>query len=170
MAWKVDPDKSKIEFLVKHVQVTTVRGRFKSFEGTLDMNEADPPASSVEGWVDTASIETGIGPRDNSLRSPGRFNVQQYPKMTFKSTRVGDFEGDTFKVYGDLTIKDITRPIVIDILNKGEVPTSGDERRWAFGATFEVNRKDFDIKWNFLMDLLVADEIKGDLDLEFVQE
>jgi polyisoprenoid-binding protein YceI len=170
MAWKVDPDRSKIEFLVKHLQVTTVRGRFESFGGTLDMNEEDPPASSVEGWVDTASIGTGIGPRDSDLRRPGRFSVKQYPKMTFKSTRVGDFEGDTFKVYGDLTIKDITRPIVIDIVNKGEVPISRDERRWAFGATFEVNRKDFDIQWNVLMDLLVGEEIRGDLDLEFVQE
>lgn len=173
MAWKVDPDHSKIEFFVRHLVVTTTRGRFESFEGTLNMDEESPPSSSVQGTVDTASIRTGISMRDNNLRSKGRFDVKNFPKMTFRSTRVGDFEGNTFKVYGNLTIKDITRPVVFDIVNKGELPGTGDQRRWAFGASLVVNRKDFDIKWSWLFELgtlFVAEEIRGELDLQFVQE
>jgi len=173
MAWKVDPNQSKIEFLVTHLKVTTVRGRFESLEGTLDMNEEDPQASTVQGTVDSASVKTGISLRDNSLRAPGRFDAQRFPKISFRSTRIGPFEGNRFQVFGDLTIKDITRPVVFDIVNKGEVQAGEGERRWAFGATIVVNRKDFDIKWNPLMEvggMFVNDEIKGELEMLMVQE
>lgn len=173
MTWKVDPKRSSIEFLVEHLRVTTVRGRFESFEGMLEMVEEDPQASSVAGTVEVASLKTGISMRDSNLRSAGRFDAGRFATIGFRSTRVGDFEGDTFKVYGDLTIKDITRPVVFDIVNKGEMPAEEGKRRWAFGASIMLNRKDFDIKWNPLMEaggLLVSDEIKGELELQFVQE
>ena len=173
MAWKVDPESSKMEFLVKHLRVTTVRGRFESFEGMLEMLEEAPQASSVAGTVDVASIKTGISLRDGNLRGAGRFDAGRFPKMSFQSTRIGEFEGDNFQVYGDLTIKDINRPVVFYIVNKGEMPAKDGKRRWAFDASIVVNRKDFDIKWNAFFEtggLFVGDEIKGELELQFVQE
>ena len=173
MAWIVDPKSSSVELVAQHLQVTTVRGRFDIFEGTLEMDEENPEQSSVEGTVDAASIRTGIGMRDSSLRAPGRLDAQAHPKLNFRSTRVGEFKGDKFQVYGDLTIKDITRPVVFDVVNKGEVDSGDGPRRWAFDATVLLNRKDFGIKWSVLMEmggLTVADEVTGEFKIQFVQE
>lgn len=172
MAWRVDLDRSSIEFLVRHLKVTTVRGRFKSFEGFIDINEPDPQSSYAEGLVDTASIETGISLRDRSLKAPGRFDVERYPQMTFRSTRIGPFRDGRFDVEGDLTIKGITNPVVFHAIDKGQVQGPGGKRRWAFEATVTIDRKKFDIKWNPLMELgglLVADEIQGLLKIEVVE-
>jgi polyisoprenoid-binding protein YceI len=173
MAWQVNPEQSSIAFVVKHLKLTTVRGRFHSFRGTLEMDEDNPQASSVAGTVDVASLKTGISMRDSNLMSADRFDAKRFAQIDFRSTRVGDFKGDTFKVYGDLTIKGITRPVVFDVVNKGELPPKDGQRRWAFGATISLNRKDLGIKWNALLEfgnLLVSDEVKGELEIQFVQE
>jgi polyisoprenoid-binding protein YceI len=173
MAWKVDPKQSKIEFLVQHLRLTTVRGRFTQFEGTLHMDEENPTSSHVEGTVDVASVKTGIGMRDNSLRAAGRFDAKRFPKISFRSTRVGPFDGNRFQVHGDLTIRDTTRPVVFDVVDKGEMSAVGGRRRHAFDATLVLNRKDFDLKWNPLMELgglLVADKIDGVLEIVLLEE
>ena len=172
MTWKVDPDNSSIEFSIQHLMVTTVRGRFESFEGTLVMDEEDPQASSVEGSVEVASVRTGVSPRDNSLRSAGFFDADRFPNMTFRSTGIGSLEGDAFKVYGELTIRDVTREVVFDVANKGELPAEEGQRRWGFSAGIALNRKDYGLQWNPLMELgglLVADEVAGALEIRFVE-
>jgi polyisoprenoid-binding protein YceI len=168
MAWKLVPEQSKIEFEVGHFKITTERGRFELFEGTLDMNEEDPLASSIEGTVEVSSLKTGISIRDKNVM--GRFKSKSFPRMSFRSTRVADWTDDSFTVHGDMTIKDITRPTVFHITNKGEQPAQGGKRTWAFGAELVVNRKDYDIEWVFFMDWMVGEEIHGELDLLFVQE
>ena len=168
MAWKLDPEQSKIEFVVGHFKITTERGRFESFEGTLDMNEEDPPASSVEGTIEVASLKTGIGMRDKNV--VGRFEGKRFPRMIFRSTQVTDWTDDSFKVHGDLTIKDITLPVVFDIANKGEQPAKDGKRTWAFDAALVLKRKDFDIRWVFFMDWMVGEEINCELELLFIQE
>lgn len=176
MPWKVDPNNSEVLFFVKHFRLTTVRGRFKKFEGTLDMNEENPQASSVEGTVDTATISTGIAPRDMDLRRRNRLNVRDFPQMTYKSTRIGPFEGNRFQVFGDLTIKGITRPVVFDVEDKGELsPVKGMPgwRRHAFEARTRVNRKDFDIKWFPLAEIgsiPVAENIDVVCKMQFIKE
>ena len=176
MSWKVDPENSEITFDVKHLRLTKVRGRFHAFEGTLDMNEEDPPASAVEGSIETASIKTGIGPRDSDLRSTRRFDSKRHPNMSFKSTKVGPFEGNRFKVHGNLTIKDITKPVVFDVVDKGELsPVKGQpaRRRRAFEASIQLNRKDFGIRWSPILELgtiLVANEINGTLRMTMVKD
>jgi polyisoprenoid-binding protein YceI len=173
MAWKVDSKQSKIEFLVTHLRLTTVRGRFTQFEGTLHMDEENPTSSDVEGTVDVASVKTGIGLRDSSLRAAGFFDVKRFPKMSFRSTRVGPFDGNRFQVHGDLTIRDITRPVVFDVVDKGEMSAVGGQRRHAFDAALVLNRKDFDLKWNPLMEfggLLVADKINAVLEIVLLEE
>ena len=176
MPWKLDPANSEVLFRVKHFRLTTVKGRFKSFEGTLDMNEENPQASTVEGTVDTATISTGIAPRDMDLRRRGRLDVRQFPKMSFKSTRIGPFEGNRFKVYGNLTIKGITKPVVFDIEDQGELPPVKGEparRRHAFEARTRLNRKDFDIKWFSLAEIgsiPVAENIDVICRTQFIRE
>ena len=174
MSWKVDYDHSSIEFLVKHLMVTNVRGRFESFEGTLVMEEGNPQESSIEGSVNVASVTTGVSPRDSNLRSGGFFDAQGFPKMSFRSTRIGPLEGDKFKVYGELTIKDSTRQVEFDVVNKGEMPGANEgDRRWAFSASIALNRKDFGLEWNPLMELgglLVADDVVGTAEIQVVEE
>ena len=173
MAWRVDPKQTKIEFLVRHLMVTNTRGRFLAFDGTLDMNEENPQASSVEGTVEIASLDTGISMRNRSLMAARSFDAEQFPTMTFASTEVGEFHGDRFELEGNLTIKGITRPVVLNIHNKGHVPSEDGQRRYAFGATFVVSRADFDIRFMAIMDiggLFVADEIHVELELVFIHE
>ena len=153
--------------------VTNVRGRFESFEGTLVMEEGDPTESSIEGSVDVASVKTGVSPRDSNLRSAGFFDAQGFPKMSFRSARIGPLEGDRFKVYGELTIKEVTREVAFDVVNKGEMPGENGNRRWAFDASIALNRKDFGLQWNALMELgglLVVDDVSGLLEIQFVEE
>jgi polyisoprenoid-binding protein YceI len=173
MSWKVDSDQSSIEFMVKHLTVTNVRGRFESFEGTLVMEEGNPQESSIQGSVDVVSVKTGVSPRDSNLRSAGFFDAQSFPKMRFRSTRIGPFDEDEFKVYGELTIKDVTRDVVFNVVNKGEIPGRNGNRRWGFSATVELNRKDFGLEWNPLMELgglLVGDDVVGMAEVQVVED
>jgi polyisoprenoid-binding protein YceI len=173
MAWKVDRDNSRISFAVKHLRLTTVRGRFLRFGGFIHIDENNPQQSLVEGSVDTASVKTGIGPRDQSLKAPGFFDVGRYPRITFRSTRIGPFEGNRFPVYGELTIRDVTREEVFAVTDKGELPAGGGRRRWAFDATITLTRKDYGLKWNPLLEfrgLLVGDKIEGLAEIQVVRD
>jgi polyisoprenoid-binding protein YceI len=173
MSWKVDLGNSRIEFSVRHFRLTTVKGLFESFEGTLDMDEGNPPASSVEGTVEVASVRTGLSPRDASLRSKAFFDARRFPRMRFRSTRIEALPGDNFEVHGELTARDVTREVVFDVVNRGELPAIDGRRRWAFGASIVLNRKDFDLAWHPLIEtggVAVGDEVKGTLEIEFVEE
>jgi polyisoprenoid-binding protein YceI len=173
MAWKVDPTQSKIEFSVRHLQVTTVRGHFASFEGTLVIDEETPSASTVEGTVDVASVHTPLSPRDRNLRSKAFFDAARLPKMSFRSTRLEAFQGDTFKLHGEMTIRDITREVAFDVVNKGEMLATAGKRRWAFGASIVLNRKDFGLQWHPLIEvggLAVDDMVQGIIEIQAVQE
>jgi polyisoprenoid-binding protein YceI len=173
MAWKVDRENSRIAFAVKHLRLTTVRGRFLRFGGFIHIDEQTPQKSLVEGSVETASVKTGIGPRDQSLKAPGFFDVGRYPRMTFRSTRIGPFEGNRFAVYGELTIRHVTREEVFQVVDKGELPPRAGRRRRAFEAEFTLNRKNYDLKWNPLLEfagLLVGDQVEGLAEIQVVQE
>jgi polyisoprenoid-binding protein YceI len=173
MPWTVDRSQSKCEFLARHLRLTTVRGRFSSFEGKLEMDEQNPQASQVAGSVAMPSVDTRLGVRDANLRSRSFFDVKKYPKMSFRSTRIGPFEGHKFQVFGDLTIRDITRPVVFDVVDKGESKVASGRRRRAFEASLTLNRKDFGLRWNALLELggiFVADKVKAILEIQFVEE
>lgn len=173
MAWKVDPTHSKIEFSVRHLQVTTVRGFFGSFEGTLAIDEENPEASTAEGTVDVASVHTPLSPRDRNLRSKAFFDAARFPKMSFRSTRLEAFQGDAFKVYGEMTIRDITREVVFGVVNRGEMPAAAGKRRWAFDASITLNRKDFGLQWHPIIEiggLAVDDLVHGTIEIQVVQE
>lgn len=172
MAWKIDSAHTFIEFSVKYMMISRVRGQFTSFDGTLEIDLEDPTASFVEGTVDTASLDTKEAKRDGHLRSPDFFDVEKYPTMHFRSTRIESVGGERFKVVGDLTIKDITKEVVFDVTNEGQAQDPMGNKHWAMNATTTFNRKDFGLTWNVALETggwLVGDEVQVAIELGAIQ-
>lgn len=170
-SWKLDAAHSQIAFAVKHMMVTTVRGRFDRFEVDVDLDETDPTKSSVVARIDAASINTGADGRDQHLRSADFFDAAQYPEITFRSSRI-ERHGDDAKVFGDLTIRGETRPVTLDVEFNGIVPNMQGGRRAAFEATTKLSRKQWGLNWNVALESggwLVSDDIKVEIDAAFVQ-
>lgn len=171
--WTIDKTHSIVEFAVKHLVITTVKGQFRDFEGTIHVDEANPENSSVAASIDVASIDTNVADRDAHLRSDDFFNAEQFPKITFKSTRVERVSDERAKVHGELTIRDVTRPVVLDTDYDGQVDDPWGNRRAAFTATAQISRKDFNVRWNQVIETggaVVGDNIKITLHLEAVRQ
>jgi len=169
MAWQLDTVHSQIEFAVKHMMVSTVRGRFKKFSGTVALDEQLPEQSRVDVTVDVASVDTGEERRDGHLRSPDFFDVDRYPTLAFKSTNVEQLGEDHYRVTGDLTIRDVTREVPLDVTLEGRHRDMQGQRRAGFALTGSINRKDFGLNWNVALEAggwLVADTIKLLVDAE----
>jgi polyisoprenoid-binding protein YceI len=173
MSWKIDTNHSQIEFSIKHMMITTVRGHFGSYKGTLEIDEQQPDRSFAEGTIEVASIDTGAADRDKHLRSADFFDVENYPTIHFRSTRMEMTGKDRFKLFGDLTIKDATQEIVFDARDEGQMKDPWGNQRRAFSAQAKLNRKDFGLNWNVALETggwLVGDEVKILVDLQLVQE
>jgi len=172
MTWKIDASHSQIEFTVKHMMIATVRGRFGSFDGDVNVNRDNLLASTVEGWVETASVDTRDGNRDAHLRSADFFDAEKFPRMTFRSTKIEKAGDGEFKVTGDLTIKDTTRPVTFTVTDEGHGKDPWGNRRWGLSATASLNRKDFGLNWNVALETggwLVSDQVKIQAELELVE-
>lgn len=168
--WNLDPTHTIITFEARHMMISKVRGSFGSASGTINVTD-DPLASKVEVAIDTASVESGTEDRDNHLRSPDFFDVENYPQMTFRSTNV-EPAGDGYRMTGDLRIKDVTRPVVLDFEFTGGLIDPYGNPRVAFSASFEANREDWDLTWNMSLEtggFLVGKEIKVSIDAEAVK-
>jgi len=160
--WEFDGDHTNVDFTVRHMMVMDVRGTFDKVSGTLDLNEADVTKSTVNVTIDAASIDTRIEKRDNHVRSPDFLDVAKYPTITFKSTKV-EKAGQQLKVTGDLTIRGVTKPVVLMV----DGPTKPVKDPWggsriAIVATGKINREDFGASWNKPVDgggLLVGKEL-----------
>ena len=171
--WTVDPAHSIVEFAVKHLVVTTVKGRFREFEGTVQIDEAHPENSSVSASIDVASIDTNVPDRDAHLRSDDFFNAEMYPKITFRSTGVERLDDTKFRIHGDLTIRDVIKEVVLDGEFEGQVDDPWGNRRAAFTATTEISRKEFGVRWNQLIEsggAVVSDNVKITLHIEAVRQ
>ncbi len=167
--WTVDPAHSIVEFAVKHFVVTTVKGRFRDLEATLYIDEAHPGNSSVSASIDVANVPD----RDAHLRSDDFFNAERYPKITFQSTSVERLDATHYKVRGDLTIRDVTKQVVLDAEFGGEVNDPWGHRRAAFTATTQISRHEFGVKWNELIETggaVVSDDVKITLHIEAVRQ
>lgn len=174
--WDLDPAHSSVEFSVKHMMMTTVRGRFKSVSATLTGSEDHPEGCIVDVAIDTASIDTGSSDRDAHLRSPDFFDANQFPKITFRSTRLDGNpqaeDGTRFRVFGDLTIRDTTTEIALDCLFEGRGQDPWGKERLGFGAVAEVDRRDWGLKWNQVIEtggVLVANKVRIDAEVQFVR-
>ncbi len=166
--WTIDPNHSTVGFAVKHMMFATVRGRFNDFAGTIQFDPDQVERSGVDVSIRTASVDTGIGPRDADLRSANFFDVEHFPTMTFHSTRV-EGNGEQFVIHGDLTIKGTTRPIALAATYQGRGANPSGTEVAGFEATGKLNRKDFGLNWNQALEsggVLVGDEIKLSIEVE----
>jgi polyisoprenoid-binding protein YceI len=173
MAWELDSAHSQVEFAAKHMMISTVRGHFKTFSGHLDLNEQQPTASSVDVTLDVASLDTGNDGRDGHLRSPDFFDTEHFPTATFKSTRVEALGGQRYRVYGDLTIRGVTRELPLELSVEGPVKDMQGNRRAAFSLTGELSRKDFGLNWNVALESggwLVGDKVTLAIDAQVIEK
>lgn len=171
--WSLDPNHTLVNFVGKHMMFTTVRGHFKSVRGTITLDEANPSRSSVEVEIDTASLYSGVDYRDNHLKSADFLEVEKFPTMTFKSTRVEPVDSTHGKVVGDLTIRDVTREVVLDTEFTGRGKNPMGQEVAAFDATTSINRKDWGLTWNLALEtggFLVADTIKIEIAAEGIKQ
>ena len=170
--WTIDPSHTGIGFVARHAMVTKVRGSFTEFEGTLDLNGADPSSSSANLTVQLASIDTGNADRDGHVKGPDFFDVEKNPTMTFTTTSVKQTDDDEFVLVGDLTIKGVTKPVEIKVEADGVVTDPFGNTRAGFEGSAEISRKDFDLTWNVPLDgggVLVSDKIKIHLDVSAIK-
>jgi polyisoprenoid-binding protein YceI len=171
--WQLDPYHTQVEFSAKHLGMMTVRGHFDEVSATADIDPEHPEASSVEVTISTDSIRTNNGARDNDLRSSNFLEVDKYPVITFKSTSVETAKPDNYTLAGDLTIKGNTRQVSLQVIKYGEFNDPGMMgHRIAYGATTKINRKDFGLSFNMMLDgkLVVSDEIQIMIEGELVEQ
>ncbi|ACG73633.1 YceI family protein [Anaeromyxobacter sp. K] len=170
--WTLDASHSNAGFAVKHLVISTVRGTFTTLSGKLVLDEANVAKSTVEATIDVNSIDTQVPDRDAHLKSPDFFDVAKYPTITFKSTKVAKAGKDGLKVTGDLTMHGVTRPVTLDVTASPEVKGMGGETRRGYAATTKVDRKDFGLVWNKMVEAgpAVGDQVTITLDLEVVKD
>ena len=144
--WVLDPDHTSIEFVARHLMVTKVRGRFSDFSGSIEIAD-NPTESAVAIEVALASVHTGTPDRDGHLRSPDFFDVENYPTMKFVSTSIVE-KGDGYSMTGDLTVKDVTHPLTLDVEYLGVMTDPYGNAKVAFSAAGEVTRSDWGLNWN----------------------
>jgi len=172
--WQIDPNHSSAQFAVRHLGLSTVRGAFTKVNGSIQFDDKDVTKSSVDVTIDAASVDTRVEGRDKDLRGDHFFEVEKYPTLTFKSTKVEQVEVGKLKVTGDLTIHGVTKQVVLDV----EGPTAAVKDPWgnqraAASATTKINRQDFGVKWNAKMDnggWVVGDDVAITIDVEMVQK
>jgi polyisoprenoid-binding protein YceI len=170
--WNVDPSHSQVGFTVRHLVISNVRGEFEKYKGTVVVDDADVTKSTVEATIDASTIDTQVPDRDAHLKSPDFLDVAKYPSITFKSTKVAKAGRDELKVTGDLTLKGVTKPVVLDVTTTPEVKGMMGEFRRGFSATTKISRKEFGLNWNKAVEAgpVVGDEVKISLELELVKD
>jgi polyisoprenoid-binding protein YceI len=170
--WKIDPSHSRVEFAVKHLMISSVKGLFSDVEGEIEIHASDPARSSVTASIKTASIDTRTGQRDDHLRSADFLDAANYPEITFKSKRItGD--ASEFKVVGDLTIHGVTREVALEATNEGSVKDPWGGERIGFSARTKFDRRDFGLNWNQAIEsggVLVGQEVKVSIEIEAVKQ
>jgi polyisoprenoid-binding protein YceI len=172
--WQLDPVHTTVEFIARHLMVSKVRGKFHGVTGKIHISD-DPLGSWAEVTIDPASVETGDEKRDEHLRSPDFFDVERYPEITFRSTRL-EVDGSSpghFRLEGDLTVHGVTRPVTLDVEYHGWTPDPWGGRRAGFSASTEVDREDFGLTWNVALEkggVLVGKKIRLEFEIEAIKQ
>jgi polyisoprenoid-binding protein YceI len=165
--WQLDTAHTTVSFTAKHMMITKTRGLFKGVTGTIDFDEANPAGSSVSVEIPAATIDTGMEPRDNHLRSADFFDVENYPTISFRSTAI-EPKGDRWAISGDLKIRGVTRPVVLDTENLGIVTAMDGRRHAGFEATTRIKRSEWGLTWNVGLEAggwLVSDDVTIELEV-----
>jgi polyisoprenoid-binding protein YceI len=172
--WKADTAHTVIGFQVKHLMISNVKGTFTEYEITVSTEGDDFGTAEVQFSADLTSINTGDAKRDGHLRSADFFDADQFPKMTFVSNRVEGYDGKSdFKIYGVLTIRGKSHPVVLNVEMGGIMKDPWGNTKAGFTVTSKVNRKDWGLVWNAALEgggLLVGDEVKITIDLELQKQ
>jgi polyisoprenoid-binding protein YceI len=172
MSWKIDSAHSQVTFSVRHMMISNVHGRFETFTGNVDFNEADPTRSSVSVQIDANTINTRENGRDNHLRSADFFEVEKYPQITFVSKRIEKVDDNHGRIYGDLTIKNVSHEVMLDTEYSGQSTIWGKTSA-GFSASTRINRKKWGLDWNKAVEsggILVGEDINVNIELELVKE
>jgi polyisoprenoid-binding protein YceI len=173
MSWNIDSAHTRANFIVKHMMITNVHGQFSKVSGVVDFNEQEPAKSAVDVKIEAASIYTQEEKRDAHLRSADFLEVEKYPYLTFKSKKVQPTSENTGRIIGDLTIKDVTREVVLDVEYNGQSKSPWGTTNAGFSASTKINRKDWGLTWNVALETggwLVGDEIKISIEAEIVKQ
>ena len=169
--YTIDPTHTRLGFSTRHAMVTTVRGQFTEFSGTAHVDAATPSNSHVSLTIQTASVDTGVADRDGHLKSADFFDADNNKEITFSSTKV-ERDGDDWTITGDLTIKDVTKPITIDFESTGSAKDPFGNLRVGFEGSTAINRKDWGLTWNAALEtggVLVSEKIKLEFDISAIQ-
>ncbi len=169
--WTIDPGHAGVTFVGRHFGLTKIRGRFTGVTGTV-LSAGDVEQSTVEVTIDMTSVDSGDQTRDDHLRSPDFFDVERYPEATFRSTALTT-SGGRGRLTGDLTIRNVTRPVELDVEYAGQVTDPWGNDRIVFSAAGVINREDWGLTWNMVLEaggLLVSKEIRLEIDVELVRE
>jgi polyisoprenoid-binding protein YceI len=170
--WNFDKGHSNVDFTIRHMMVSNVRGSFSAFDGTLNFDPANPAAAAVDVTIQVDSINTGVADRDAHLKSPDFFDVAAYPTITFKSTDIQVTGDNTAKVTGDLTIRDVTKAVTLDVEFLGQANSPFGDVRGGFDASGKINREDFGLTWNHALEaggVLVGKDVKIQLAVEVIK-
>jgi polyisoprenoid-binding protein YceI len=173
MSWQIDSSHSHINFTARHMMISKVRGSFENFSGTVNFDEENPAKTTVNVEVDLTSINTRDDQRDGHLKSPDFFDVEKYPTMKFVSTRVEQIDENNGRLYGQLTIKDITKEVVLDVEYAGIAKSPWGTESAGFSASGSLNRKEWGLNWNQALEtggVLVGDKINIEIELELVKQ
>jgi polyisoprenoid-binding protein YceI len=171
--WTIDPAHTEVGFAVRHLMLSTVRGRFGAVTGTVTVDEENPNSAKLDVTIDVASVDTRQEMRDNHLRSADFFDVANYPTMRFVSKRIEGDVTNKFRVIGDLTIKNTTREVALDATLEGRAMDPWGNDRVGFSATGKLNREEFGLTWNQALEtggVVVGNEVKLSIDAELVRQ
>ncbi|MFB6711872.1 MULTISPECIES: YceI family protein [unclassified Streptomyces] len=170
--YTIDPAHSSIGFTVRHAMVTNVRGSFGEHEGSLKLDGHNPANSTASIDVKIASVDTGIADRDGHLVSGDFFDAEKFPLMTFRSTQAEQLGGDTYRITGDLTIKDVTRPLSIDLEFNGSATDVYGNERVGFEGSADILRSEWGLTWNAALEtggVMVSDKVKLNFDISAIK-
>jgi polyisoprenoid-binding protein YceI len=172
MSWTIDPMHTQVEFSARHMGIMTVKGHFTGVQAAIDFNEDDFIASSIEATIDTRTLTTNDERRDAHLKSPDFLNVEKFPTIAFKSAHIEHAAHDHYKMTGDLTIRQLTRPVTLDVVYSGQGKDPMGNVHAGFSAYTTINRKEWGLTWNVALEtggLLVGEEVKIALEVEAVK-
>jgi polyisoprenoid-binding protein YceI len=171
--WVLDPMHSEVQFKVKHLVISTVSGFFKNFEGTLETENEDFQDAKIEFSLDVNSIDTNQDQRDGHLKSPEFFDSEKYPKISFTSTSLKKSGDDEFELKGDLTIKDITKQVTLNVEFGGSTADFYGNTKAGFEVTGKINRKEFGLTWDGVTEagsIVVGEDIKLTINAQFAKQ
>ncbi len=171
--YKIDPSHSDVTFKIKHLMISSVTGTFKTFDGTLEVEDNDLTRAKVNFEADIDSVDTKSEQRDGHLKSEDFFDAAKFPKMTFVSDSIEKKAGDEYKIHGQLTIKGVAKPVTLDVDFNGDVVDPWGMERKGFEITGKINRKDFGLTWSAVTEaggLVVSDDVKLMMNIEVVKQ